>query len=322
MNNIELANKAVDIAKNYKTLYIMGCFGSPMNSTNKKRYTANHSYNKQSSRTKMINAASSDTFGFDCVCLVKGILWGWKGDKTKTYGGAKYKTNGVPDINQESMIKQCKDVSTNFKNIEVGEFLWMKGHCGIYIGNGLAVEATPKWANKVQITAVGNIGKKSGYNTRTWTKHGKLPYITYVKEETKPDPVELKYKVGDTVTINAVYTSSTSTKKLTPKVKTGKITRIVKGVANPYLLENGNIGWINDNCVVEETKKKEDELPIINNEEVKVENMEVIKQEEPVIEIEQPKETNDEYYKTKEENNPLLWLMEKIVELIRKIFKK
>ena len=24
-----------------------------------------------------------------------------------------------------------------------------------------------------------NIGKKSGYNGRSWTKHGKLPYVTY-----------------------------------------------------------------------------------------------------------------------------------------------
>jgi len=31
----------------------------------------------------------------------------------------------------------------------------------------------------VQITAVKNMGTKSGYNARTWTKHGKLPYIEY-----------------------------------------------------------------------------------------------------------------------------------------------
>jgi len=205
--NIELAKKAEEIAKNYKTLYIMGCFGAPMTANNKKRYTNNHSYNKKSSRKKMINAASSDTFGFDCVCLVKGILWGWAGNKNKIYGGATYISNGVPDINQESMITKCKDVTTNFKNIEIGEFLWMKGHCGIYIGDGLAVEATPAWKNCVQITAVGNIGKKSGYNTRTWTKHGKLPYITYVEEKkpaTKPAtsksffPKKGYFSLGDT----------------------------------------------------------------------------------------------------------------------------
>ena len=42
MTNIELANKLIDIAKNYKTLYIKGCFGAPMNATNKKRYSTNY----------------------------------------------------------------------------------------------------------------------------------------------------------------------------------------------------------------------------------------------------------------------------------------
>ena len=45
---------------------------APLTAANKKRYTQNHSYNKQAARTKMINAASADTFGFDCVCLIKG----------------------------------------------------------------------------------------------------------------------------------------------------------------------------------------------------------------------------------------------------------
>ncbi len=55
----------------------------------------------------------------------------------------------------------------------------MSGHIGVYIGNGLAVECTPIWKDGVQITAVGNIGRKAGYNTRTWTNHGKLKFIDY-----------------------------------------------------------------------------------------------------------------------------------------------
>lgn len=173
----QLAEAAIDAAKNYKTLYVMGCFGAPMNATNKKRYTSNHTYNKQADRTAMINAASADTFGFDCVCLIKGLLWGWNGDKSKVYGGATYTSNDVPDIGADSMINVCKDVSTDFSKIAVGEAVWMEGHIGIYVGNGLAVECTPKWENKVQITACNC--SKSGYNRRNWTKHGKLPYVTY-----------------------------------------------------------------------------------------------------------------------------------------------
>ena len=190
MNNIEFVNKLKDIATNYKTLYVMGCFGAPMTDKNKTRYCSNHSYNKQPERTAMIQAASADTFGFDCVCLIKGVLWGWKGDKNLVYGGASYATNGVPDIGADSMIKKCSGVSTNFNNLVVGEAVWMPGHIGIYIGDGLAVECSPKWANGVQITACNCT--KTGYNRRNWTKHGKLPYITYdgvstgTSTETKP----------------------------------------------------------------------------------------------------------------------------------------
>lgn len=185
MKASEFVKKLKDIATNYKTLYVMGCFGAPMTKANKTRYINHHTYNQQSARVKYINAASSDTFGFDCVNLIKGVLWGWNGDTKKTYGGAKYKANGVPDTNADGMIKLCSGVTTDFSKIEVGEAVWCPGHIGVYIGDGLAVECTPAWKNKVQITACNC--KKTGYNTRNWKKHGKLPYIEYdVKSTSKP----------------------------------------------------------------------------------------------------------------------------------------
>jgi hypothetical protein len=192
MKASDFVKKLEDIAKNYNTLYVMGCFGAPMTKTNKTRYCSNHTYNKQATRTKMIQAASADTFGFDCVNLIKGVLWGWCGDKKKTYGGAKYNTNGVPDTNADGMIKLCKNVTTDFSKIEVGEAVWCSGHIGVYIGDGLAVECTPSWKNKVQITAVKNIGAKSGYNARKWTTHGKLPWIEYPKTTTEKPTVLTK----------------------------------------------------------------------------------------------------------------------------------
>ena len=182
MKASEFVAKLKDVAQNYKTLYVMGCFGAPLTGGNVSRYCNNHAYNKQAARTKMIKAAANQNppvFGFDCVCLIKGILWGWRGDASKTYGGASYAVNGVPDIGADTMITKCKGVSTNFSNVEVGEALWCSGHIGVYIGGGLAVECSPAFENDVQITAVKNMGTKSGYNARTWTKHGKLPYIEY-----------------------------------------------------------------------------------------------------------------------------------------------
>ena len=186
MTNLELVQKVVDIAKNYETIYVLGCFGAPMTKSNIQRYINHYSYNNRSS---MLNA-TSDMFGFDCVNLIKGILWGWNGDKSAIYGGAKYATNGVPDIGADTMITKCSNISTDFTKIEKGEAVWMSGHIGIYIGDGLAVECTPKWQNKVQITACNR--NVSGYNRRDWTKHGKLPYITYVKETTVTTPKATK----------------------------------------------------------------------------------------------------------------------------------
>lgn len=181
----ELAAACVNVAKSYKTLYVMGCFGAPMTEANKQRYIDHHAYNRKVAPQKAILAASADTFGFDCVCLLKALLWGWNGDLNHIYGGAAYASHSVPDLGADQMFALCKDVSTDFTDIAVGEAVWLTGHIGVYIGDGLAVECTPAWDNCVQITAVHNIGKKSGYNGRKWTKHGKLPYVTY-EESAEP----------------------------------------------------------------------------------------------------------------------------------------
>lgn len=223
MTASEVVRKAKEIAQKYKTLYVLGCFGAPLTAKNKARYTQNQSYNMQASRKKMIMAASDDTFGFDCVCLIKGILWGWSGDKKATYGGAKYTANGVPDMGSDGIMKYCTGVSKSFSKIEVGEIVHKTGHVGIYIGNGLAVECTPRWDNCVQITAVANIGTKKGYNARTWTDHGKLKYIDYTaKEEPKEEPKADYYTVqkGDTMTkiAKAHGLTLTQLKKLNPQI--------------------------------------------------------------------------------------------------------
>ena len=225
MKASDFVAKLKDIATNYKTLYVMGCFGAPMTTANKKRYIDHHPYNKQPARVKLINAASADTFGFDCVCLIKGVLWGWSGDKSKIYGGAKYATNGVPDVDANAMINLCSEVSTDFSKIEIGEAVWTNGHIGVYIGDGLAIECTPAWKNKVQITACNC--SKSGYNTRKWKKHGKLPYIDYATASAAPaktskpkldvatsyaKSISGKYKVTASAGLN-IRTGASSSKK-------------------------------------------------------------------------------------------------------------
>lgn len=67
--------------------------------------------------------------------------------------------------------------------------------------------------------------------------------------------VGTKYNTGDIVSINGVYVSSDSTERLNPAITIGTITKIVEGAKNPYLLDNGNIGWVNDECIIQDTTK-------------------------------------------------------------------
>lgn len=176
------------VAAEKKTLYILGCFGAPMGyGNNRKRYETNYDYNKQPERTAMIETASDDTFGFDCVCLVKGIGWNWVGDTTKEYGGAKYASNGIEDMTIAKM-RSVSEFSTDFSKIVPGEVLFFEdnSHVGIYIGDGMAIECTPRWKNGVQYTVVQNVSNKAG-NGRKWYGHGKLPWIDYEAKETPED---------------------------------------------------------------------------------------------------------------------------------------
>ena len=162
MNNLEFVNKAKEIYEKYDTIYTWGTF---------------------------MNKSKNGRLCSDCSGFIKGILWGYP-----TNG--KYQSNGVTDINADAMISKCSNVSTNFNNIEVGEVVWVKGHIGIYIGNGEVLEATSKWHSKLQKTALLNQKAIKGLNGRTWTKHGKLPYLNYEKDYSKVYVV----KKGDNLT--------------------------------------------------------------------------------------------------------------------------
>lgn len=198
MTAAEIVKRAIDVAKNYKTIYMYAAFGFQVTTStiaSKAQQNLNQWYTSARIATlKAVANQTPPTWGFDCVNLYKALLWGWVGDTSKERGGAVYASNGVPDINANGMFDLCEDKSSDFSKIEPGEALWISGHFGMYIGNGLAIECTPKWKNGVQITAVLNIGSKSGYNGRKWTKHGKLPFIDY---GTAAGEQAIIHKLGD-----------------------------------------------------------------------------------------------------------------------------
>ena len=197
IGRMEFVNKLKDIEKNYKTVYGMGMPGMPITDANI-REKVNQDKTKAASKrwwtpkneTRVRGYIGKGYFGFDCICLAKAIGWGWSGTNARL-GGAKYLSNNVPDWGADYTNRMGIGRSTDFSKIEVGHYVWMNGHIGFYIGDGLAIEATPKWKGGVQVSAVLNIGNKAGYNGRKWTTHGKLTWVDYSNNEESKKEGEL-----------------------------------------------------------------------------------------------------------------------------------
>lgn len=170
MTNKEFVKIAKDI-QSMNTAYAWGTFGQKKTDSfiDSKMKQYPKWYN--TTRVNHLKAQSNDTYLFDCVGLIKSILWG--------FPNVRYATNGVPDINANTMIEKCSIISTNFNDIVDGAVVWLDGHIGIYIGNNQVIECTPAFDNKVCITNI---------NQRKWIKWGRLSYIDYV--------------VNDNITIN------------------------------------------------------------------------------------------------------------------------
>ena len=131
---------------------------------------------------------NGSSWNMDCVCMIKGVLWGFNFNKNASHGGAIYGSNGVYDDNADGILKRCSNISTKFDNIEIGELLHMAGHVGVYIGDRKVVEATAGWNYKVQISDIGLDGRRSrnGVTLGYWKEHGKLQYVDYSENEPKP----------------------------------------------------------------------------------------------------------------------------------------
>lgn len=112
----------------------------------------------------------------DCIGLIKGYGWLDASDLTIGYG-----ENGVPDYNANQMYQYAQN--SGAAGIDYGGMasmpdipglmLWKKGHVGVYIGGGYAIEAKG--------TSSGVV--KSEVNGRGWAGWCKLPYITYLEDE-------------------------------------------------------------------------------------------------------------------------------------------
>ena len=187
MTGQEFAQKCLDLMK-YKTVYAKGTFGQCATDAfiNSKAKQYPSWYTK--SRVTKFKSLPDDTRMFDCVGMIKAVQWG--------FPNVVYASNGLPDVSDQGIWDMSLDKSKSFTQIQVGELLHMKGHVGIYIGNGRAVECTNSWDAKIMITAVSNLGPIAGLHGRKWEGHAKLPFVTYdAKTPTTPTVDYSKYPI-------------------------------------------------------------------------------------------------------------------------------
>ncbi|MBO5214150.1 MAG: hypothetical protein J6B86_05220 [Clostridia bacterium] len=251
MTNKEFVAKLLDVANHYETVYMMGTFGAAVSegliSQKVKQYPQNYSAGRQSLLRGKIPDAP---WAFDCVGLIKGILWGWTADRSKSFGGAKYRSNDVPDICANTMAKRCVERKQTMENIVPGEAVYMDRHIGIYVGGGKVVEST--LTGKYDGVVITDL------TYRKWLGHGKLPWITYETEEAaESETVEAKPpQVGDLVNFSGGKHYVSSNGSLGYKAKPGpaRVTRYLPGRKHPYHLihtdKTSNVyGWVDEDLV-------------------------------------------------------------------------
>lgn len=143
-------------------------------------------------------------------------------------------------------------------NNSYGNSIKIKHQNGYYtlyahMKNGLPVKNNQRITKGEIIGYISDSGNAYGKHLHfeVWKENQRINPIEFLnKDLPKPtNTVDLPYKIGDIVNINGVYISSTSKEKLRPLITRGKITKIIENANNPYLLENGNIGWVNDNTI-------------------------------------------------------------------------
>lgn len=272
------------VEKLYKALnsemqtYVNSCFGSDCTNPDiLEQYTTETQWDRTHAAETKNKAAiaieqGKPLWGWDCVNLVKGILYGWDAivDDPTGRGGARYKNNGVPDCTIEDMYyNYCTEQSEDWnKEPEIGEFVVYSGsfgHCGVYVGDGKIIEATTKWESKVLESYCLNLvdtgvmpAPPTGAHARRWWVHAKLPWIDY---STDIKTVETEYSFmcvcpycGHKIEING--TQQSTVRKYT--VQTGdnicKIAREqlhdesrwkeiaeLSGLQPPYILHTGDV---------------------------------------------------------------------------------
>ncbi len=152
--------------------------------------------------------------GYDCVCAIKGILWGSRPGKCGTY-----KSNAVPDVTADGMFRRCTGVTSDLTKMKAGMCIWMKGHVGVVAGKDTIYETSPK---------TGRLVKRS-VKMQSWKKVGYLPWVDYTVQGDKVDS-----ESDSTARISSATTTSASSNARKLRVANCTALNVRKGPGMSY----------------------------------------------------------------------------------------
>lgn len=160
----------------------------------------------------------------------------------------------------DGVVVATRNNCNSFENGSYGNYVKIKHDDGYYTlyahgaYNTVQVKVGQRVSRGQRLMYMGNTGMSYGAHLHFEVRNPSdvridpTPYLDKDLPNTpEPTPTK-KWNIGDNVCINGVYVSSDSKEELKPAINHGKITRIVDA-RNPYLLNDGNIGWVNDGCI-------------------------------------------------------------------------
>ena len=179
-----------------KTVYMWGGYGkivtNSLISQKKRQYPSHYPENKVKYLKSLVG---KDYYSYDCSGLIKSYWMSDYGTESVKYI-KKYDKDAygitVGNASKKGSIKTLPEIP--------GVLLYMKGHCGIYVGNGKVIECTSN--EKISKKEFGGVCI-SKLSARSWTNWAMSKWLVYDdKDESSDDTNDNNYyvvKKGDTL---------------------------------------------------------------------------------------------------------------------------
>ena len=204
-----------------KTVYMWGGYGKLVTSKLIKSKAKQYPDHYEKDKVKYLESlVGKDYYSYDCSGLIKSY---WMSD----FGTKEVKYIRKYDRDAKSITignARCKGEIKDIPEIP-GLFLYMKGHCGVYIGNNLVIECTSN--KKISKKKYGGvcISKLKQRDWEYWTESKWLDYISETYIVQKGDTLSKIAKKYHT-TWKKIYEKNKDIIKDPNKIYPGQIIRI------------------------------------------------------------------------------------------------